>query len=114
MKWAPLVVFLVVLGVIVVGAGVGLLNRKVLKPRAAARWEAAKRRATWVDKVTSENGRTYVVVQRIAVDGNRREVLDEQHIGNLADEAPDFQDKLDRMWAEALKRVYQLNTGPLS
>jgi heme exporter protein D len=114
MRYVGLVVglgLLVLVALIVLGV---LIQQRVLKPRREARWEAAKGRATWQDIRVDKDGKTTILVQRIAVDGNRREVLDEQFIGLLYHDDPAYTVRLDKMWAEALQRVYQLNTGPLS
>lgn len=91
-----------------------LLERRVLRPRRAARWEAAKARATWQDNSISKDGRTMVVAQRVAVDGNRREVLDQVLIGTLADGADNWDAQLGELQFQAMKRVYQLNSSHLS
>jgi hypothetical protein len=114
MKYAVLLPLLILAAAFVVGIAWGLFHRKVLVPRKIARWEAAKARATWQDIRTDRDGRTTISVQKIAVDGNRREVLQEQLIGTLNHDDPHYTVRLDKMWAEALQRVYQLNTGPLS
>lgn len=90
------------------------IERRVLKPRRAARWEAAKARATWQDNSVSQNGKTMVLVQRVAVDGNRREVLDQILIGTVLDGADNWDALLNELQFEAMKRVYQLNAPNLT
>lgn len=114
MRYVPLVVGLGLLALVALAVLGVLIQQRVLKPRREARWEAAKARATWQDIRTDKDGRTTISVQKIAVDGNRREVLQEQLIGSLNHDDPHYTVRLDKMWAEALQRVYQLNTGPLS
>lgn len=114
MKYSVLLIVLVLAGALVLGLAIGMFERKVLKPRREARWEAAKARATWQDIRTDKDGTTWIAVQKIAVDGNRREVLEQQIIGKVDHDDPEYTVRLDKMWAEALQRVYQLNTGPLS
>ena len=109
-----MVAFFALLGFVVVVAALVTVNAKVLKPRRSVRWEAAKARATWQDNTVTQNGKTMVVVQRIAVDGNRREVLDQVLVGTVLDGADRWQEQLDLLQMEALRRTYQLNTGPLS
>ncbi len=110
---AVLVTLLPVFALVLFGVGY-LVHEKVLKPRREARWEAAKQRATWQDIVTSKDGKTTVLVQRVAVDGNRREVLDQHFVGTVYDSAENWDAEVDAFRVEALRRVYQLNTGPLS
>ncbi len=114
MRWAPVVIVLALLGLVAAVGIVLIVNQRVLKPRREARWERAKDRATWQDVTTSKDGRTTVVVQRVAVDGNRREVLDQHLVGTVLDGAQNWDQAVHDFQVDALRRVYQLNTGPLS
>lgn len=87
--------------------------RRSVKARQVERRDRARRRATWEDVVVSKDGKTQVLVQRVARDGNWSEVIDQQFVGLIHDDREDFDAQLDAMWTQAKKRVYQLNTGPL-
>lgn len=109
MRYLGLLLPVLVAVALVVGFVAYQVEARVLKPRRMARWEDAKERATWQDKHTTVNGKTEFVVQRIAVDGHRREVIDQQFIGSVFSDADDFHLKFDELWTQAKRRVYQLN-----
>lgn len=114
MKYVGLVLLLVGVAVLVLFTVVLLVRSKVVLPRRAVRREAAIRRATWqVKDPYTEGESTMVVIQKLAADGNWSAVLDQQFIGKVALDRDDYPEVLDRFWAEALRRTYQLNTGPL-
>lgn len=104
-------VVLIALGVLVFY--VAAAARRGMIARRNDRREAARRRATWTDTVTMKDGRTQILVQKIARDGNWSEVMDQQFVGQILDDHPDYDEELHKMWREAMGRVYLLNTGPL-
>lgn len=114
MRYVGLLVGFGTLLVIAVVIGAALFEMKVLRPRRSAAWENAKESARWEDAVVTKDGRSQVVVRRVARLGHRREVVDQQFVGSIHTDRDDYQVQLDKMWAEAKQRVYQLNTGPLS
>lgn len=112
MKYALLTIVLVLaVGAALFYAGMAL-RRRVLEARRQRR-QRARSIATWSEDFYTENGNTKVVVQKVAKDGSWSEVLDQQFVGMVAQDRPDHDELLDAMRSQALKRVYQLNTGPL-
>lgn len=112
MRYALLTVVIVVAVTALLVAAVALVGRRVKALRVARR-QRARELATWQDTITSKNGHTMVLVQKIARDGSWSEVLDQQFIGKVDEGRTDFDVVLDELWSAAKKRVYQLNTGPL-
>lgn len=89
------------------------VRRKVLLPRREARRQRARDRATWRCQDIRKDGKTQLIVRKIANDGNWSEVMDQEFVGQIDQDRADYEVQLDGLWAKALARVYQLNTGPL-
>jgi hypothetical protein len=92
---------------------VGLAVRRRVLEAQKQRRQRARAMATWSQDFYTEGGNTMVVVRKIAKDGSWSEVMDQQFVGMVAQARPDHDEVFDTMQAQALKRVYQLNTGPL-
>lgn len=112
MKYTLLAVVLIV-AVLAFVIFLGLAFRQRLAAQRELRRQRARQRATWQDTVSSKDGRTQVLVQKIARDGSWSEVLDQVFVGQVNEDREDYEVQLDELWTKAKNRVYQLNTGPL-
>jgi hypothetical protein len=114
MRYVGLFVIIGALALVAITLVVIAYQAKVRGPRRAAKWDLARESARWQDAEITKDGKTQVVVRRVARLGHRREVVDQQFIGSAACDRDDYLVELEKLRLEAMTRVYQLNTGPLS
>jgi hypothetical protein len=71
-----------------------------------------ERHAQWVDVTVNANDVTYVSVQRVAETFAGRVVLDEQHIGFVGHNTPDWGVRFMQLQNKAWDRAMALNAKP--
>jgi heme exporter protein D len=104
--WGFAVIALVVLIFVVV-------YRWILERRKRL-WQVARSKARWEDCTTSANGKSMVVVRKVARVGRQIVVLDQHFVGSVAWDRDDYVAELIQLELEARTRAVQLNAGAVT
>lgn len=107
-----------VVGAIASVAALGLLSmytRSWLDRRRERLWDEAREKAAWEVTTVSQNGKSLVVVRKVARMGRRlTEVIDQHFVGSVAWDRDDYATELSRLELEATTRAFQLNAGAVT
>jgi hypothetical protein len=102
----------IVLGAVVVVLLLVLATVVVLRDRRARRWAAAEAAARWEDAHEALEGRTRVVVRRVArLPDGEVAVLGESVVDEIPDGTPDWHERFSAARRTAYDRAIDLN-GP--